>query len=250
MRTDIDLAFLQYCSNTELKELCDLLTHDEKGEIRFSEKLTGKDSYIENYPYNCLAIWQDIALELQLFGGNTFANIFRHGRGPAYENIVYDVCKEMKVEGIKPHDSAEEMEKALLDKVTNMMLDQLTPEQLKQIMKELGIKKRTYTKQAVMAALLVTRRINMRLYYYVMSYILRMTTNMLIGRGVLAAGFGLLSRGLSVMMGPIGWIILSGWTVWDIAGPAYRVTVPAVLQIAFLRLKHSKSNQTYQIVSA
>ena len=36
MRTDIDLNFLQYCSNTELKELCDLLTHDENGEIRLS----------------------------------------------------------------------------------------------------------------------------------------------------------------------------------------------------------------------
>ena len=26
MRTDIDLEFLQYCSNTELRELCDMLT--------------------------------------------------------------------------------------------------------------------------------------------------------------------------------------------------------------------------------
>ena len=47
MRTDIDLEFLQYCSNTELRELCDMLTHDEEGNIHFSEKLTEKDSYIE-----------------------------------------------------------------------------------------------------------------------------------------------------------------------------------------------------------
>ena len=244
MRTDIDLNFLQYCSNTELKELCDLLTHDENGEIRFSERLTGKDSYIENYPHNCKALWQDIALELQLFGGNTFANLFRHGRGPSYESIVYDVCREMKVEGIGAHDSVEEMERALLDKVTEKMLDELTPEQLKQVMAELNIKKRTYTKQAIMAALLLTRRINMRLYCYVMSYIIRLATNMLIGRGVLMAGVGLLSRGLSVMMGPVGWILLSGWTAWDIAGPAYRVTIPAVLQIAFLRLKHEEVCET------
>ena len=66
MRTDIDLDFLKYCSHTELRELCDLLTHDEKGNLRLSENLTDKDSYIENYPHNCKAIWQDIALELQL----------------------------------------------------------------------------------------------------------------------------------------------------------------------------------------
>ena len=144
------------------------------------------------------------------------------------------------------HDSVEEMERALLDKVTEKMLDELTAEQLKEIMKELDIRKRTYTKQAVMAALLLTRRMNLRLYYYVMSYILRMATNMLIGRGVLVAGFGLLSRGLSVLMGPVGWILLSGWTAWDIAGPAYRVTIPAVLQVAFLRLKYSESCETNQ----
>lgn len=248
MRTDIDLAFLQYCSNTELQELCDLLTHDEKGNIRLSENLTDKDVYIHNYPHNCKAMWQDIALELQLFGGNTFLNIFRRGRGPAYETIVYDVCREMEVEGIGTHDSAEEMERALLDKVTRMMLDELTPEQLKQVMKELKIEKHVYTKQAIMAALLLTRKINMRLYYYVVSYILRMTTNMLIGRGVLTAGIGVLSRSLGVLMGPVGWALLSGWTAWDIAGPAYRVTVPAVLQIAFLRLKYHESGKTTKAI--
>ena len=239
MRTDIDLEFLQYCSNTELRELCDMLTHDEEGNIRFSEKLTEKDSYIENYPDNCKSLWKDIAMELQLFGGNTFANIFRQGHGPAYESIVYDVCKEMEVENIDEHDTAEDMEKALLDKVTEKMLDELTYEQRKQVMKDLNIKHRTYNKQAVMAALLLTRRINLRLYNYVMTYILRMVTQLLIGRGVLTAGFGLLSRGLGIMMGPVGWIVLSGWTAWDIAGPAYRVTVPAVIQVAFLRMKYN-----------
>lgn len=245
MRTDIDLEFLQYCSNTELRELSDMLTHDTDGNIRMSEKLTDKDSYIENYPNNCRAMWQDIAMELQLFGGNTFANFFRHGRGPAYESIVYDVCMEMEVDGIQDHDTAEEMERALLDKLTEKMLDELTYEQRKQIMKELDIKKRTYTKQAVMAALLLTRRINLRLYNYVMAYILRMVTDLLIGRGVLTAGFGLLSRGLGVMMGPIGWIVLTGWTAWDIAGPAYRVIIPAVIQVAFLRMKYNEQCLTY-----
>ena len=66
-----------------------------------------------------------------------------------------------------------------------------------------------------------------------------MVTQLLIGRGVLTAGFGLLSRGLGIMMGPVGWIVLSGWTAWDIAGPAYRVTVPAVIQVAFLSMKYN-----------
>ena len=69
MRTDIDLEFLQYCSNTELSELYNMLTHDGEGNIRISEKLTEKAYYIENYPDNCKFLWKDIAMELQLFGG-------------------------------------------------------------------------------------------------------------------------------------------------------------------------------------
>lgn len=245
MRTDIDLEFLQYCSNADLRELCDLLTHDEKGDIRLSETLTGKDSYIVDYPDNCQAMWEDIAIELQLFGGNTIANIFRHGRGPAYETIVYDVCKQMKVEHISEYDTAEEMEKALLDTVTDNMLDELTDEQRKEVMKDLDIKARNYNKQAVMAALLLARSVNSKLYNYVMAYIVRMVTELLIGRGVLMAGMGILSRGLGVLMGPIGWIVLSGWTAWDVAGPAYRVTVPAVIQVAFMRMKYNEQCLEY-----
>ncbi|WP_409012598.1 hypothetical protein [Bacteroides xylanisolvens] len=39
----------------------------------------------------------------------------------------------------------------------------------------------------------------------------------------------------SIMMGPIGWILTAVWTLIDIAGPAYRVTIPAVIQIAYIR---------------
>lgn len=247
MRHDNDLLFLRDCENEQLKTLCDILTHDENGNLRYSEQLTNSDAYLAHYPDDCRAMWQDIALELQLFGGNTFANLFRHGRGPTYERIVCDVCRKMDVEGIGSHDTAEEMEKALLDKVTEKMLDELADEQRMQVMKELNIRQRTYSKQAVMAALLLARCINIKLYDIVVTYILRTVTQMLVGRGVMTTGVGLLSRGLGVMMGPVGWILLTGWTAWDIAGPAYRVTVPAVLQVAFLRMKYNANHESYKV---
>ena len=245
MRTDIDLEFLQYCSNTELRELCDMLTHDEEGNIRFSEKLTEKDSYIENYPDNCKSLWKDIAMELQLFGGNTFANIFRHGHGPAYESIVYDVCKEMEVENIDEHDTAEDMEQKLLFKMTETMISKLSEEELAQLMKELNIEKRSYKKQGVMAALLVAKAVNKKLFYKMMTYIFRFVSEMLVGRGIMAAGAGLIARGTQFLLGPAGWIICGAWTAWDIAGPAYRVTIPAVLQVSYMRMKFNSRLLTY-----
>lgn len=40
---------------------------------------------------------------------------------------------------------------------------------------------------------------------------------------------------MSILTGPIGWAITAIWTAIDIAGAAYRVTIPAVIQVAYLR---------------
>ena len=57
----------------------------------------------------------------------------------------------------------------------------------------------------------------------------------LVGRGLSLATNAGLTRMASIMMGPIGWILTAVWTLIDIAGPAYRVTIPAVIQIAYIR---------------
>lgn len=237
MRPDIDLTFLQHSANDDLRVLCDILAKDKDGEYRFSEQLTNTDGYISCYPNNMKGMWQDVAAELQRFGGNTFLNLYRYGRGPSYESIVHDVCKKMDVKDIGEHDTAEEMEQKLLCRMTEKMVDKLSDEEIKQIMLDLNIEGRSYTKQGLMAALLVARTVNKRLFCYIIQYITRLVTDLLIGRGILMAGWGLLSRGTQLLFGPVGWVICGAWTAWDIAGPAYRVTVPAVLQVAYMRMK-------------
>lgn len=49
-----------------------------------------------------------------------------------------------------------------------------------------------------------------------------------------AAGFTL-GRAAAILAGPIGWALTAGWAIVDIAGPAYRITVPAVSYIGCLR---------------
>ncbi len=51
--------------------------------------------------------------------------------------------------------------------------------------------------------------------------------------------FGLpfvMKRTFSGLFGPIVWIILTAWTVIDIASPAYRVIIPTILYIEALRI--------------
>ncbi|WRC94931.1 flagellar biosynthesis protein FlgG [Helicobacter pylori] len=51
---------------------------------------------------------------------------------------------------------------------------------------------------------------------------------------------------MGILAGPVGWIITGVWTAIDIAGPAYRVTVPACVLVAALRLKLKAEQEAKQ----
>ena len=61
----------------------------------------------------------------------------------------------------------------------------------------------------------------------------------ILGHGLPFAFSGHLTRSIKVFSGPIGWTVSALWTIFDLAQPAYRVTVPCVLHIAMLRRKHA-----------
>lgn len=60
----------------------------------------------------------------------------------------------------------------------------------------------------------------------------------LIGRGLSFGANMALTETVGLLVGPIGWVVTGLWTAIGIAGTAYRVTIPAVIQIAALRQKY------------
>ncbi|MGV8604181.1 hypothetical protein ACV354_31490, partial [Pseudomonas aeruginosa] len=56
-------------------------------------------------------------------------------------------------------------------------------------------------------------------------------------RAVVAEGTFAGDRAVAALARPVGWVIAGVWTAVDLAGPAYRVNIPCVLNIAILRLK-------------
>lgn len=238
MRADFDLEFLQYCDNEDLVSLCNILMFDNDGNLRLSESLSNSDSWLECFPYKMRNMWEDLAYELQCYGGNSILNVFRNGRGPSYESIVYDICKQLRVKGISKHDTAEDMEQKLLIAVSTKAIGEMSEEQARTIMEDCGIKGYDYSRAGLVAAIIALQMINRRLFIVVINCVMRLVGKFLLGRGVMMAGMGLVSRGVSAMCGPVGWIVLGGWTAWDMMGPAYRVTVPAVIQVAYMRVKY------------
>ena len=232
---DKDLIFLRNADNSDLKVLVDYLTKTKDGENRFTEELTMTENYKMYYPDRLQLMAEDIAEELQLYGGNTFMNILR-GHGVDYRELLIDVCKKMKV-NFNSNASVEMIEYNLLQKILLDSLDNMSTEDMKKLLDEMNIPNQGFGKQAFIAALQMAIKRGGFSSYKMAVIVANAVSRALLGRGLTIASNAALTRWLSILSGPIGWTVTAIWTAIDIAGPAYRVTIPAVVQIAYMRIK-------------
>ena len=235
-RTDSDLEFLKDCDNDDLGILVDTLTKDKDGdERRWTSDLLGNDRYKEHKP-NHKEYWDLIAAEVQCYGANSVATMFRGGEGVLYKETLTDVCDKMKVNYNKP-SKIDVIETNLLMKVLADSLENMSPDEIKKLVKELNLKTTDFTKQGVVAALQAGIKFSGFTAYKTAAIVANAVAKAVLGRGLSFAATGSMMRGISIFAGPVGWVITGLWTVVDIAGPAYRITIPSVVQIAYMRMK-------------
>ena len=137
-RHDNDLEFLRNIKSEDLEDLVYCITHDKDGEVRFTEELTNSKVYKLHHP-NHTKYWDLIAAEIQHFGGNSFANMFRGGRGVEYKEVLIDVCDKMKVNYNK-YSSVDKIESNLLMKILTDALEKMSAEELKELAQSAGVK--------------------------------------------------------------------------------------------------------------
>lgn len=239
-RTDFDLEFLGHLKSTDLDDLVYCLTHDKDGETRLTEELTYSDAYKLHFP-NHSKYWELIAAELQCFGANSFATMFRGGKGVFYREVLMDVCDKLKVNYNKDAKT-EFIENNLLLKILHDALEKMSQEDLKELAKELDINDLNYSAEALLGVFQAIFRAGGFKSYQLTLIIANAISRALFGKGLTLAANATLARTMSLLTGPVGWVITGAWTLIDIAGPAFRVTLPAVIQIAVLRKKHSQDN--------
>lgn len=232
--TDKDLAFLKECSNEQIKLLADFIIYDTDGKKRITEEISNTKEFQLYYPNNMLALLPSIINELQLFGGNSIANSVRK-HGVSYRTILEDVCDLLKV-NYQKNIPTDLLEQYLLQKVLVMSVDKMSENDIHHISDKL-------TKEELKNQIGLLKAGS--------PLFIKLTT-MIIGN--LAVKYGLKQaagfvakfaggRMFALLTGPVGWIIAGVWTAVDIAGPAYRVTVPCTLTIAYLRTVYRKTDE-------
>lgn len=238
MKQDKDLMFLASCQNDDLRTLCDILTYNNKGEIRLSEQLTDTDAYLNYYPDRMHMMASEIADELRKFGSNTVKTFCRKGEADSYETIVRRVCKRMGVK-VNDSDSTRIMEMELLTTICEQTTSKLSDEELRNLADKAGIPHKSLNHQMLVTAILFAIRRNSYLLTEMIYYVTSRIASMLLGRWIGMMGMSTVGRYLGMAAGPIGWTLLAGWTISDIASPAYRVMIPAVIMVASMRFRQN-----------
>lgn len=239
---DSDLSFLRQASNEDLDPLVGYILNAE-----ISESLSDSDEYKRYHPDHRQYV-DLIDREIRDFGGNTFANAFRilFDMGHiSYEEVVHDVADKMDVKYEK-HNSVEAIEDAILFAVLAKAWPKMTEEERKEFYSVANLKVDVpgHIPSSVPAiALQAAIRMGGFASYQLAVIVANAVAKFVLGHGFTILTNAAITRSIAVFAGPIGWAITGLWTAIDIAGPAYRVTIPCVIQIAMLRHKYSLTEE-------
>lgn len=232
-REDKDLDFLGEMSNEELNTLVNIITKDEDGSTRWTEELTSNDLYKRHYP-NHAKYWHLIAAEIQCFGANTFVTLFRGGKGVLYREVLTDAAEHINAK-FDERDSTRSIENAVIEKTLESSLEKMSLEERQAFIKATGLRNvRSLSLDALMSAIhadLQTGGIE--------ALTLTAAISNAASRAYQENSVGVKSVFL-MLAGPLGpsLPIAFGGPLAALSGPAYRVTLPAVIQVSLLRKIH------------
>ena len=229
---------MRQATNDDLEPLVGYILNAE-----LSETISINDKFKQHWPNHHQYV-DLIEREIRDFSGNTFANAFRSlfGMGHiSYEEVVHDVADKLDVKYEK-HNSVEAIEDAILFAVLAKAWPKMTEQEREELSSITDVKVDIpchIPSSMPFIALQAAIRMGGFASYQIAVIIANAVATTILGHGLHIATNAALTRSLAIFTGPIGWVITGIWTAIDIAGPAYRVTIPCVLQLAMLRHKYS-----------
>lgn len=219
-------------SNIETLALLERL-HEEKNPENFELLLQIYERHGKTSPRACFD-------EIRKDGSNSFAIIFRGGEGVDYDEIVADVAKKIKVPDNEITEDYKKNELLILGKIVADYWSKLPPEERKKIAEHL---KKLGNQYFDPKDLLNILKLGGNIVPYLINIVgIQTTQKLMLTLLPEIIGTQVTMQGLRTVVGafiPALNILMGVWLLNDIAGPAFRKTIPTVATIALLRL-HSE----------
>jgi uncharacterized protein YaaW (UPF0174 family) len=238
----------------DLDILVDYITDNGEGRITLNNDVCARLVKCKNRKAYADADRSLIGREIRAFGGNTLTNVYRDVRSSLpfgslldkvlpdvdtaipYDEVVKDVASHLKV----PFDKNEDVlvvEDGILRKILRDSFEKMSPDERAAVLKELNVTDLGMLGPAASAALIAAGRASGFATYKLALVVANAVSKALLGRGLPFVVNAAATRTIGIVLGPIGWVVTGVWTLADMASPAYRVTVPCAVQIAYMRQK-------------
>lgn len=200
----------------------------------------------------------DIAAEIQRYCGNTISNAFRGGKGVPYIEAVRDVADHLRV-NYNRNAAVDRIEREILLKVLEKAYEKMSDGEKRELLRELGVSNASGIVPAVLPVVAIQRSFGKKGFVALVlsAIVANAIVNTLIKPTVVhSAGLAasiVAPRTTTMFLGPIGWALTAGWAAWslyDLGGPAYRVLVPCVAHVSFLRQKYCTCRSCWDVQPA
>ena len=177
-------------------------------------------------------------------GGHSILTRLR-GHGPSYAQVVRQAAQRLKIP-YSPLESTIEVEERVAATVLNAMPECVTQEQFSELgenLARIGWPKPLSLWKALFTVTLVAGRFLGSGFQRLFSIAAESLSMVLSALGLETLAHALFGGVTSFLLGQIAWIIMALWTLWDLQGPAYRITIPSVVLLSTLRAKSGGRNR-------
>lgn len=170
--------------------------------------------------------------KIRAYGGHTVANLWR-GEGPTYAEIVYDVATKALSLPVAPSeaDAPAILEERIAARLLEQVFSKMSPKDLEELLAEAGIKDGKVRAQILKTGgrTLLLSGLSVAVRQIIIQQAKRTMLDLLLRRAAAAP-----------LAGPAGAAVLAAsaaWAAFDLMGPAFRKTIPAVLTVASIRAR-------------
>ncbi|CAN0639715.1 hypothetical protein WK39_10650 [Burkholderia cepacia] len=234
-------ALLQVADDDDLVILVEHLTDKGKGRSSLSDTRLKQLTACSTSGVFGHSDRNDIAREIRLFGGNSFANALRGGEGAAYQGLVIDAAKHLKVD-VEGWESAPSVETQILRKLFLNAFDAMPDDKRRTTLSHIGLSGLAESGRAEIAAALREAPAHGEIRMRVAAFVAESTASSVLGRGLAVAGgagvgAAMLASGALAAAATVVVPFSLVYSAMALAAPAYRVFVPCVVQVAYIREK-------------